>query len=357
MNTILQSCDQLSADLVNHVLAGKLPETVTDVTVKPLGEGVGLMSSIARANLTFESGSWASIIVKCAAQTDNKAFSKQLNFYFNEINFYRHLAHKTPLPSPKCLFADIDPETQDFLLILEDLGDAEAGDQLQGCTAEEMLLAFELAARMHALYWDKTDEISWLNYQNVESMTLFRRDAIFRPGVEPTIAAFPELFVDDLVDVVRKIGEQYADLFNQAMSGPSTLIHGDYRIDNMFLMRKSGELEIIAVDWQNTTGGNGLMDTAYFSAQSCGTEHRGDTELKALRHYHDVLTDNGVKNYSFDQCVEHYRLNLLITMITPIAVCGTLDAGNERGDELGRRMLERSLAALTSMECNQLLAR
>ena len=172
MRTILQSCDQLSVDIVNQVLAGKLPGKVTDVTIKPLGEGVGLMSSIARAELTFESGASSSIIVKCAAQTENREFSKTLNFYFNEINFYRHLADKTPLRSPKCLFADIDPDTQDFLLILEDLGDAEAGDQLQGCSAQEMLLAFERAAQMHAFYWNKTDEISWLNYQNVDSMIL-----------------------------------------------------------------------------------------------------------------------------------------------------------------------------------------
>ena len=48
----------------------------------------------------------------------------------------------------------------------------------------------------------------------------------------------------------------------------------------------------------------------------------------------DIFTDEGVKGYSFDQCVEDYRLNLLITMITPIAICGTLDAGNERGMSL-----------------------
>ena len=139
------------------------------------------------------------------------------------------------------------------------------------------------------------------------------------------------------------------------MSGPQTLIHGDYRIDNLFFMRHSGELEILAVDWQNTSGGTGVHDVAYFSSQSCGVEFKGELEVSALHHYHDILVSEGVHNYSFDQCLPDYRLNLLFTMISPVAVCGTLDAGNDRGVELGRCMLERSLAALDAMECHQLL--
>jgi hypothetical protein len=72
MQTVLKNYNQLSVEIVNRVLAGKLPGTVTEVSIKPLGEGVGLMSSIARAVLTFESGSQMNIIVKCAAQTETR---------------------------------------------------------------------------------------------------------------------------------------------------------------------------------------------------------------------------------------------------------------------------------------------
>jgi hypothetical protein len=78
--------------------------------------------------------------------------------------------------------------------------------------------------------------------------------------------------------------------------------------------------------------------------------------MSALRDYHQILLDEGAKNYSFDQCLEDYRLNLLITMITPIAICGTLDAGNDRGMSLGEVILVRSLDALEVMECADLLA-
>ena len=65
--------------------------------------------------------------------------------------------------------------------------------------------------------------------------------------------------------------------------------------------------------------------------------------------------DEGVQGYSFDECLEDFRVNLMITMITPIAIIGTMDSGNERGVELGRVLLERALSSLVAMDCGSLL--
>lgn len=355
MKTIINSAQEFTPDVANQTLSHKFNKQITGTKVEPLGEGVGLLSSIGRASLTFEDESTDTVVVKVVSQNDNIDIAKGLNFYLNEVNFYKDLSAECPVKSPECLYAEIDPDTQEFLLILEDFGNEVAGDQLQGCSQEVLNLAFEQAAEMHAKYWDRVADIQWLSYHDEPELTLFRRDAIYQPGVQPTLDGFGELFTDDLADIVVKIGEQFADLCHAAMSGPQTLTHGDYRIDNMLLPVRNGKTEIVTVDWQNTRGGNCTHDIAYFSAQSCGAELRGDTELEVLRNYYDVLTQSGVSNYSFEECLNHYRLNLMITMITPIAVCGTLDPGNERGVELGRVMLERSLAALKTMECGQLL--
>ena len=103
-------------------------------------------------------------------------------------------------------------------------------------------------------------------------------------------------------------------------------------------------------------GGNGTHDIAYFSAGGCDAALRGKSEQQALKHYHDILKDRGVKGYSFEECIEQYRYNILVTMITPIAICGTLDQGNERGVKLGTTMLERALTALESLSCSDLLS-
>ena len=350
MSTILTSCSQFTVEIANEVLSDKLGK-ISKVELLSMGEGVGLMSSISRAILTTDSGEHR-VVVKCIAQNENSEISKGLNFYANEINFYRHLATEVPIESPPCLYAEIDQDTQNFLLILEDLGNDYAGNQLEECPEDVMLEAYTRAAMLHGKYWNKTDDLDFLRSQINDETSIFRRDAIYKPGIEPTIAMFPDLISNEMKDAIRSIGDQFFDLFNRAMEGPQTIVHGDYRTDNMMIFPDS---RLVVVDWQNTMSGNGAHDIAYFSSQSCGDSVRGETEMSALHHYHDTLLASGVEHYSFDQCLLDYQLNLLLVMITTVAVCGMLAPGNERGMALGRIMLSRSLSARESMSCLDLL--
>lgn len=355
MSIVIERYEAFTPEVANATIGHLYEVPITATEILTLGEGVGLMSSIARARLTLADGGQPTVIVKCIARTDNAALSKGLNFYRNEVNFYRHLAADTPIPIPCGLYAAVDEDTQDFLLVLEDLGDTTAGDQLVTCTREQMLVAFRRAAELHGRFWGRATEFEWLLYQIDMRSILFRRDAIFRPGVQPAIDRFPEQFGGNRADIVRRITEQYIDLFLHALGGEPTIIHGDYRTDNMFLVDVDGRADIIAFDWQNTMGGNGAHDIAYFCSQSADADVQADAAMDALRLYHDTLLDAGVKGYSFDECLERYRYNLLVTMITPIAISGTLDQGNDRGVALGRTLLERSFAALEGMDCAALL--
>ena len=355
MGIVIQKYEEFTPEIANQTIGHLYPEPITATEIRTLGEGVGLMSSIARGHLTFESGRQETVIVKCIARTDNSELSKGLNFYRNEVNFYRHLADECPVPIPRGLYTALDDDSQDFLLVMEDLGDATAGDQLVGCTADQLTAAFTRAAQLHGTFWGRTSEFDWL-FQQIDMKTiLFRRDAIFRPGVEPAIERFGEHFTGNRADVVHRITEQYIDVFLNALGGEPTIVHGDYRTDNMFLVEVDGQADIIAFDWQNTMGGNGTHDIAYFCSQSADPDLQRDATMSAIRNYHDILMDQGVKNFSFDECVERYRYNVLATTITPIAICGTLDQGNERGAQLGNTALERQFAALELLECDALL--
>lgn len=354
MSIVIDKYEDFTPEIANRTIGHLFDEKITGSEIRSLGEGVGLMSSIARAHLTFESGDEKTVIVKCIARTDNSELSKGLNFYFNEINFYQYLADETPIPIPRGLYSAIDPDTQDFLLVLEDMGDETAGDQLVSCTREQLDVAFRRAAELHGTFWGRTGEFDWLNHQIDMKTILFRRDAIFRPGIEPCIEGFGSYFTGNRAEVVRKIGEQWVDIFLNALGGEPTIVHGDYRTDNMFLVDKDGQPDIIAFDWQNTMGGNGAHDIAYFCSQSADASLHGDAQMQALRHYHETLVDHKVP-LSFDEVLERYRYNLLIVMITPIAICGTLDQGNERGVQLGETILERSFSALESLDCAELL--
>ncbi len=355
MSNVIQKYEEFTPGLANRTIGHLFPGPIAKTEISSLGEGVGLMSSIARAHLTLESGQEESVIIKCVARNHNSDLAKGINFYRNEVNFYNQLADEAPIAYPRALYAEVEPDTQDFLLVLEDLGTETAGDQLVSCTGKQMLVAFERAAQLHSTFWQRTSEFDWLFYQVDMKTIMFRRDAILRPGVQPTIDHFPAYFIGERAEIVRRIAEQFAELFLKGHGGPQTVIHGDYRTDNMFLIDRDGQPDIIAFDWQNTTGGNGTHDIAYFCSQSANPEFHGDPQINALRLYHETLIDEGVKGFSFDECLERYRYNLLLVMITPIAICGTLDQGNERGVKLGETILERSFSALESMDAADLL--
>ena len=178
MGTIIQRYEDFDVEVANKTIGEHFEGEITNVKITGLGEGVGLMSSIARGHLTLSTGEERTVVVKCTARTENSELSKGLNFYKNEVNFYLHLAKDCPIEVPKCLYASVDPITQDFLLVLDDLGNEAAGDQLVGISEGHLRAAFMRAGQLHGLYWGRTSEFDWLNYQLDMRTTLFRRDNI-----------------------------------------------------------------------------------------------------------------------------------------------------------------------------------
>ena len=75
-------------------------------------------------------------------------------------------------------------------------------------------------------------------------------------------------------------------------------------------------------------------------SQNVRTEERRAHEDELLHHYHDRLLEQGVENYSFEQCVDDYDVAVLYLLSYPIVVAGAFDPANERG-RAARRGLPR----------------
>ena len=74
-----------------------------------------------------------------------------------------------------------------------------------------------------------------------------------------------------------------------------------------------------------------------------------------LRMYHDVLLENSVTGYDFDQCWLDYRTSALFCWFYAVIALGTLDLANERGLAVFTAGLERNVAALTDLNAGELL--
>ena len=126
------------------------------------------------------------------------------------------------------------------------------------------------------------------------------------------------------------IGENGVELL-RALHGeaPQTLIHGDFRLDNL-LFDQQGADGPIAIDWQGVSRGPGVFDVAYFLSSSLDTEVPTEEERELVRGYHESLVACGVENYDLATCLRDYERSLLL-MLRGLVTIDAMEFGNERG--------------------------
>jgi len=125
-------------ELTADWLTGALRETgvisdasVTGLDYEIIGEGVGVLGQLARFNLTYdkpEDGAPNSLVGKFPAATqENRDLANLFRFYEREVRFYEQIADEVELRTPRRYYSHFDDETNDFMLLMEDLGRAPRG--------------------------------------------------------------------------------------------------------------------------------------------------------------------------------------------------------------------------------------
>ena len=137
------------------------------------------------------------------------------------------------------------------------------------------------------------------------------------------------------------------------------MIHGDYKLDNLFmgnLPKRQGfpDSGLAVIDWQICCKAECVADLAYHMC-SLDIETRREIEKKALNDYYETLVEGGIKNYPFDTMMIQYRRALLFSLLYAIGLAGIADKGNERGMELCRVLLDRTLAAIEDNNCSEVM--
>ena len=166
-------------ELTADWLTGALRETgvisdasVTGLDYEIIGEGVGVLGQLARFNLTYdkpEDGAPNSLVGKFPAATqENRDLANLFRFYEREVRFYEQIADEVELRTPRRYYSHFDDETNDFMLLMEDLGSARCGNQVEGCARHEAATTILNMAPFHATWWNKVDtpRLDWIPYGN-----------------------------------------------------------------------------------------------------------------------------------------------------------------------------------------------
>ena len=244
------------------------------------------------------------------AQPDPERRSRMQNAYEQEIRFYKEFAHRVDFPTPEAYFGEYDEATGYFLLLLEDRSSGRIGDRATGCSVDEARLAITEIARFHATWWEHPDltQYTWPISQDSFLNMIQERYKHFADTLEdiPEIPRDPEL-----LQTIKEHSSQFVTLIRYLQQAPFTLIHNDYQLDNFIFITSGDTTSMMVVDWQLTALGRGTLDVASFLGGNISIADRRTHEQGLLRRYHDALCENGVVDYSFDQCWEDYRMSML----------------------------------------------
>lgn len=304
---------------------------IMDCQSERLGEGQGFVGQIYRFTLEYdtpEDGSPRSLVAKLSSPDPGlRILTFELNLI--ELHFYQEISPQVQLCTPNLYYGAADPDTNKTVLLLEDIADARAGDNVAGCSTEEARLAIRQIGGFHAQWWEspRLQELPWLpsitGQRLLNPKTYQRRWAIFTDRFGCQIPP-------SLRQAAEGLGNHMGLIEDRIMGRPITMIHGDYRLDNLFFGHPGTGFPLTVFDWQLTRKGPGPMDIAYFMAWCLEPEHRRREETNLLKEYHDSLVKNGVRGYEFEQCQRDYRFSIFHPLAVLVTAGAVLDFNSER---------------------------
>jgi hypothetical protein len=315
--------------------------TVDDVRVEQIALDSGFSSRLYRVHLSGDAVP-VSLIVKLPAESEAGEAMRMLGGYAREVAFYRHVAGRAPLGTPRVYAARMAENAADFILVLEDLQDWDNADHLAGLSLDRARCCISQLAGLHAWSTDAANADALSEFPSLDMpMTRDLLPAAF----EPAWSVYCEKASAPIPDAVAGYAQRFVELAPVAMdalSERSMLIHGDIRADNMFF---AGD-KLKVVDFQLSARGAGASDIGYLVSQGLPTEVRRGQDEALIREYLDRLTDRGVTDYSFDEAWRHYRFAVAYFVVLPLMPLLGWDSLPERSRELCMRLVERAVATI-----------
>jgi thiamine kinase-like enzyme len=273
-------------------------------------------------------------------------FIEKLKSYEVELKFYRDFACEIPIPTPKSYFNYEDYFNFYFLIVLEDLGGYDVGKP-DGFSNEASFEIVKNISKLHARFWEKP------YFENNHSNLLLSSGGYWFGDKEmdhsksinicweKTLENFGSFLDPEIVQqandlLIPKIQENMDIITKYVHNFPfKTLIHGDYKITNLFY--SNNNKIVYTIDWQWLGTGCGATDISYFlytslpifnsnnyiSSVEMDTSIRekydyySTIELDLMYEYWKNLIENGVdqEQYTFELFEQQYILNVIFFLI------------------------------------------
>lgn len=258
-----------------------------------------------------------------------------------EVAFYRELANEVPMRVPEAHFAAHDPDSGDFVLLLEDLAatgctfvDGEVGVSLE--FAEQAMDAY---AALHARFAAASARAPF----PIDPMPRMPEYGVGM--LRHALATRRESLSEAFVSVAELYVEKTLAVHDAWEVGPATLLHGDGHATNLF--EDAGRPGFF--DWGLFAAGPAMRDVSYFLCMSLSIELRRAHERTLLERYLARRAEAGDAPSSFEDAWEMHRLHASYTVpaAAPAAIQPPGDGAQQR---YARVFVARASAALEDLE-------
>jgi hypothetical protein len=296
----------------------------------------------------------ASVVVKLPSDDPvSRATGAAQQIYRKEVEFYRRVVRTVDIRTPHCWLTDIDDAGEAFFLVMEDVTPAVQGDQLAGCGVAQAALALAELAKLHAPRWGDGSlaDLAFLADPTID------RAAMMQALYTAVWPGFRERYGARLAPELMAVAERFAPRVGAWVAGtegPLTVIHGDYRLDNMLFGTGAGAPPLAVVDWQTVARGLGTGDAAYFLGAGLLVDDRRAHERDLLRAYWEDLHGRGVADYAWDTCWRDYRRTAYSGVLMAV-VASMIVVQTPRGDDMFMAMASRHAQQVLDLEAELLV--
>ena len=334
--------------------------SVSAISPELIGEETGFMGILARLKVEYEKPEKtapATMVVKIPTQLKkNKMLAEAFMNFERENHCYSGFIDAYNMRTPACYFSDMDPgfsekqldkfyhrygslpkgllllyfiyiglrnvrHNRRYILLLEDFGDFEYIDQRSGCSFEDAKLAMKGLGKGQASFW-KSPQLDkfWLRDHGKMSNML---NLFSEMGIKNIKKNFEGEFGQKELEVLDWLKNNAAKVDAYSLNRPHTLMHADFRLDNMFFDRQKNEVAL--VDWQTCCPGMGTKDAAYFMLHGGSQPFTAEQVGELVKIYYQALVENGVKDYSYEECLDDFKYGQMLAIRYVMIIFGGVE--------------------------------
>jgi len=333
--------------------ADNLGWDVASCTAEEIGVGIGVSSAVHRVTLTCGGEHPASVVVKLTAVDEAATVTcTVLSMYRREVAFFEQVAHDTPMRVPVGHFGEVSNDGSQVVLVMEDMSGNRAADQTSAMSLADAERCIDSLADWHAKWWGQTDGM-------VESGVAIALTDPLYPAILPGL--FEEGWAKlnastqcqppaPLTTIGKRFSATIGKLLDSFGEGPQTLLHGDYRADNLMF---GPDDEPIALDFQLIGTGTPAYDLAYFVTASL--EVTASEEKALFARWADRLVASGIAASDMTDMWDRYRRAALFRLIPPVSASRGRDLNEPRQAALCNAMMAGTARAATDLNLEDLL--